>query len=179
MHIDFHEWNALVENPNGLWYASDIFWPIIERLFVNPTDNLSGDDLALQRLVIEFFKSRLFEGKVVLGNFEEYFNDDDRWMPGKGWIKPITVAVIHHSAQPEMTYHDFNVWGLLRLYAPLYKNSAAFKNNGQLLPISSGHLYEGMPTFLGDHWIVDDEATQYLQLLTSTLKLTGSLGVLK
>lgn len=168
MKIDVAKWDDLTSDPNGLWYASDEIWPMIEGLFVNPPNQLDDDQRKLKNEVLDYFEPRLAEGQVVLGTREEFFNDDDRWT-SDGWKVPIDTVVIHHTVtDPLFQATRLDALHLLRLYCNLYKNSKAFQSDGQLLPISSGHFYMGRQTFVGYHWIVYNEgifAGETMQLL--------------
>lgn len=158
MNFDIVQWDRLTTDPTGLWYASEKIWPVIEGLFVNPPEKLTEEERTLKQQVINYFASRLTNNQVVLGNAPEFFNDDDRWTPDGGWVVPLDLVVVHHTAtREELTYEELNALQLLRLYAPLYKNSKAFQRDGQLQPISSGHFYQDAQTFVGYHWIVNGE----------------------
>ncbi len=159
LEISFHpdKWDKLISDPNGLWYASEEIWPVIEGLFVNPPKDLSEDKRIIKEKVIEYFAQRLAENMIVLGNRPMLFNDDDRWSEKGGWKVPIDTIVIHHTfTSSRLKYEELNVHGLLRLYSPLYKNLPSFQINGELQPISSGHFYDNQQTFVGYHYIVYD-----------------------
>lgn len=99
----------------------------------------------------EFVKmaSELLESnQIALGN------SGSNWDEKRKAIKNI---VIHHSSTPSNTpLQTINALGLIRLYAPVYskKNTKQFGR-----PLWSNHFYNGKPTFIAYHYIIEQDGT--------------------
>lgn len=70
--------------------------------------------------------------------------------------KPIESIIVHHSSTPpDTSLQAINALGLIRLYAPFYRQKG--ERFGQ--PIWSNHFYKGKPTFIAYHYIIEQDGT--------------------
>ena len=151
------ELDHVLEAAGGLWYLDKRIARLMDRYFLSDVPPRTRGWSQKREELLRYFTERLRVGKIVLGDRPEYFNDDDRFIPEKGWVTEINTIVIHHTnTDPDISYDALNALGLLRLYVPVYR-SPVFQKNGEYQPISSGHLYHGKQTFVGYHHLVRPE----------------------
>lgn len=146
--------NILSSNP--LWYLDKNVQMVFGLLQDKPNELSDKNWKELKEQFKQWFSDLLKENKIILGEREEFFNDDDR--------EQITIAVIHHtSTKANVDANYINAINLINLYYPIYKSGFG-KINNEFQPISSGHFYNNKQTFIGYHYLVFEDG-KTLQVL--------------
>lgn len=172
--INPKEYRDILKN-NPTWYVNTPFADVIDTFILGKDTGVPhwrDTRMEIVRLVAEALRDK----EIVLGNWAEFQNDDDRWhkriremFPRERDLRRARpdMVIIHHTAMPSETPLEIiNALHFLRLYVPPFRDT--FKKGDLYQPISSGHftdmpLWKGQdttqPIFIAYHWGVKQDGT--------------------